>query len=260
MANRGRQINLAEETPAIDMPVQWTLRSAGRHVRNPLAIYVGLALTGMALIIFTVAPLASKVVQRWSQRDVELRSRLVFNSIRDQVATGLATSNGTNLLAFFNRIAEDERLMALGFCNEAGQLQHATQRLPPSIDCDSVARTKNDTFATAFDAGRRFLVSAFPMSAGSARGHFIILHDLRFVDERAAKARLYAGSALVGVMLGIGLLAAAIMLGALRGWSQLVRSAIADMRQGIEPTSRRADLLPITSEMRLLLRDFRADR
>ena len=251
---------VAEETPAIDMPVQWTLRSARRQVRNPLVIYAGLALTGMALIILTVAPIASKVVQRWSQRDVELRSRLVFNSIRDQVASGLASKTDINPIAYFNRIAEDERLLALGFCNEAGQLLHATKRLPPKIDCASVARTKNDTFATVFDAERRLLVSAFPLSAGSERGHLIILHDLRFVDERAAKARLYAATALVGVMLGIGLLAAAIMLGALRGWSQLVRSAIADMRQGIEPTSRRADLLPITSEMRLLLRDFRTDR
>ncbi|HXE69771.1 MAG TPA: trehalose-6-phosphate synthase [Hyphomicrobiaceae bacterium] len=240
--------------------MQWTLRSAGRHVRNPLAIYAGLALAGMALIILTVAPLASKVVQRWSQRDVELRSRLVFNSIRDQVATGLATSNGANLVGFFDRIAEDERLLGLGFCSDAGQLLHATKRWPGSVDCTSVARTKNDTLATVFDAGRRLLVSAFPMSAGPMRGHFIILHDLRFVDERAGKARLYAATALVGGMVGIGLLAAAIMLGALRGWSQVVRSALADMRHGIEPTTRRVDLLPITSEMRLLLRDFRAER
>src|SRR6185295_3958277 len=113
------------------------------------------ALAGMALIILTVAPLASKVVQRWSQRDVELRSRLVFNSIRDQVATGLASSDGTNLVGFFDRIAEDERLLALGFCSEAGQLLHATKRWPPSVDCASVARNKNDTLATVFDARRR---------------------------------------------------------------------------------------------------------
>src|SRR5689334_24028523 len=99
----------------------------------------------MALIILTVAPLASKVVQRWSQRDVELRSRLVFNSIRDQVVSGLATSDGAHLLAFFDRIAEDERLLAFGFCSEAGQLLHATKRLPPSVECTSVARSKNDT-------------------------------------------------------------------------------------------------------------------
>ncbi len=102
----------------------------------------------MALIILTVAPLASKVVQRWSQRDVELRSRLVFNSIRDQVASGLVTGNGVNLVALFNRIAEDERLLALGFCSDEGQLLHATNRLPPSIDCASVARKKRDTWAT----------------------------------------------------------------------------------------------------------------
>ena len=54
-----------------------------RYVRNPIIIYAALALTGTALIIAAVAPLASTVVQRWSQRDVELRSRLILNSTRD---------------------------------------------------------------------------------------------------------------------------------------------------------------------------------
>ena len=242
------------------MPVQWTLRSARRHVRNPLAIYVALALAGMAMIILTLAPLASKVVQRWSQRDVELRSRLVFNSVRDQVASGLASSNGVNLVSLFNRIAEDERLLALGFCTEEGQLLHATNRLPPSVDCASLVRNKRDSSAIVHDGERRLLVSAFPVSAGSLRGHFMILHDLRFVDERAAKARLYATTALIGVMVGIGLLAAAITLGAWRGWSQLVRAAIADIRYDFEPTARRAEPLPISPEMRVLLRDIRAER
>src|SRR5262245_59393952 len=259
-ANRSWVGNVAEETPAIDMPVQWTLRSAGRHVRNPFAIYVGLALTGMALIIFTVAPLASKVVQRWSQRDVELRSRLVFTSIRDQVASGLAGGSGVNLVTLFNRIAEDERLLAMAFCSEDGQLLHASKRLPASVDCASVARTPHDTLATVYDAERRLLVSAFPISVRSVRGHLMILHDLRLVDDRAAKARLYAATALIGVMVGIGLLAAAIILGAWRGWSQLVRSALADIRQDIEPTSRRTEPVPISPQMRVLLRDFRAER
>ena len=236
------------------------VRTERRYMRNPIVVYAALALAGTALIIAAVAPLASAVVQRWSQRDVELRSRLIFNSIRDQVAGGPAAAGSATLVPLFERFAEDERVLALGFCGETGQLEHATKRMPKSILCTSVARTKTDTFATAFDGGHRLLVGAFPLATASTRGHLIILHDLAFVDERAARARFYAAIALLGVILGVGLLAAAAVLGILRGWSQLVRSAVADAARGIEPGPHGGNILPMPAQMRSLVREFRPDR
>ena len=55
---------------------------------------------------------ASTIVERWSQRDVELRSRLIFNSIRDQVSSGLGSVRDSLLVPLFERIAEDERVLA----------------------------------------------------------------------------------------------------------------------------------------------------
>src|SRR5262245_46022997 len=242
------------------MPVDWTLRSAGRHVRNPLAIYAGLALAGMALIILTVAPLASAVVQRWSERDVKLRSRLVFNSIRDQVAAGLAAAAGGSLVPYFERLTEGERLLALGFCGEEGRLEHATAHMPKSATCPDPARTKRGTFATIYHNGKRLLVGAFPLSAGATRGDLIILHDLSFVDERASRARLHAAIAMLAIVLGFGLLALASVLGVLRVWSQTVRSALADARRGLEPGPPPGRGFPMPSEMRSLLRELQSDR
>jgi trehalose 6-phosphate synthase len=62
------------------------------------------------------------------------------------VYAGLATAGGGPLVPLFDRIAEDERVLALGFCGEAGRLEYATKRMPRSINCGSVARTKTDTF------------------------------------------------------------------------------------------------------------------
>jgi trehalose 6-phosphate synthase len=230
-----------------------------RYMRNPAFIYSALALAGTALIILAVAPLASTVVERWSQRDIELRSRLIFNTIRDQVAAGLASTSSANLVAVFERIAEDERVLGLGFCNEAGQLVYATRRIPPNIDCRSGERAKTDTFATASAGGHRVLVGAFPLPAGSMRGHLIILHDLSFVSERAARARLYAALALLAVIIGIGLLATAAVLGVLRGWSRLVRSVIVPAQTGGRGGLGVGPLLA-PAEMRSLLREFRPER
>jgi trehalose 6-phosphate synthase len=242
-----------------DPPVATAIRFAKRHARNPLVVYAALAAAGVVLIVLAIVPLASTVIERWSQRDVELRARLVFNSIRDQVGTGLAGAAGTNLVPFFDRLAEDERLLALGYCGEAGRLLHATRRLPKSITCASVALKKGDTFATVFDGPHRLLVGAFPLTAGPVRGHLIVLHDLAFVDERVAAARFYAAMALVGTIVGIGLLAMAVVLAVLRGWSQVVQTAIADARRSVEAGSGR-DAQPIPSGMQSLLRDMRSER
>ena len=93
--------------------------------------------------------------------------------------------------------------------------------------------------------------------AGANRGHSHSARP-RFVDERASRARLYAAVALLGVILGIGLLATAVVLGVLRGWSQLVRSAVTDAARGNDRGHPAMSCRP--GEMRSLLRDFRPDR
>src|SRR5262245_6755695 len=231
-----------------------------RWFRHPLALYVVLATVGVAVLILTVAPMAGGVVERWSRRDVETRSRLIFNSIRDRVTEALNATSSGNLVPFFERLAGDERLLALGFCSDGGRLQFATRHMPKGVRCETVARAKTQTSATIRDGTQRLLAAAFPINPGSAGGHLLILHDLGFIDERVARARSYTAMTLVGVIAGIGLLATVFVLGLLRSWSQLVRSAIDDARRGVESSVPRASALPINAEMWSLLSEFRMDR
>jgi trehalose 6-phosphate synthase len=92
------------------------------------------------------------------------------------------------------------------------------------------------------------------------RGDLIILHDLGFVDERTSRARFYAAVAAVAIILGIGLLALASVLGVLRAWSQTVRAAMVDLRRGLEPKAAPSNGLPMPYTMRSLLREFRNER
>jgi trehalose 6-phosphate synthase len=236
------------------------VRFVTRNLRNPLAIYAGLAAAGTALVLLAIAPMTSAVVQRWSERDVELRSRLVFNSIKDQVAAGLATVGEASLVSFFERLTEDERLLALGYCGEDGRLEHATAQMPKRVTCPRPAITKGGTFMTIYDSGQRLLMGTFPLSVATKRGDVIILHDLGFVDERVSRARFYVAIAVITIILGIGLLAAASVLAVLRAWSQTVRSAMAYAPRHVGPGVPLANILPIPPAMRLLLRDLRSDR
>ena len=229
--------------------------------RNPLARYAALALAAALIMIAALAPLASVMVEGWSQRDIELRARLVFRSIRDQVAMGIAVKQDFDLIPFFERMAEDERIQALGFCTNQGQLRYATRLLPKPVTCQTIKRDKSDTFATVADAGKRIHVSAFPITAGTITGHLLVLHDLSYIDERARDARRYSVLALIGVIMGIGLLATAIVLGLMRGWTRSIRSAIVHAQAGrAEPTGFRRSYFPISREVHAVLAEMRLER
>ena len=231
----------------------------GLTLRNSFVKYVVLAVAATVLMITALAPLTSILVEGWSRRDVELRARLVFASIRDQVAAGIAAP-GVDLVPFFERIAKDERLLALGFCTESGQLQDATRLMPANITCKNVTRTRTDTFAIVSDGERRVHISVFPMTAGAVAGHLLVLHDLSYIDERVREAQFYTVLALLGVTASIGLLATAIIMALMRGWIRSIRSAVTDIRRGSDPGRLHRREFPIAREINTLLSELRGER
>ena len=42
-------------------------------------------------------------------------------------------------MPLLDRITEDERILALGFCLQSGELLFATKEMPPSLRCASLA-------------------------------------------------------------------------------------------------------------------------
>ena len=76
-----------------------------------------LALVVAAAAIAAISPFASTLIERWSRQDIELRSALVFNSVQDDLAGLLAERSREQIVALFDRLAVDDRLMAVGFCD-----------------------------------------------------------------------------------------------------------------------------------------------
>jgi trehalose 6-phosphate synthase len=234
--------------------------STGWLFRSPLARYALLGLVATGVVIAALTLLASVMVEDWSQRDIDLRSRLVFRSIEDQVAMAMTAGPEIDLVPVFERITEDERILALGFCAPQGQLRYATKEFPKSVTCDSVKRGKSRAFATAMDSGRRIHISSFPITSGTSTGHLLVLHDLAFIDERAGEARLYTVLALVGVTFGLGLLATVIVLALMRAWTRSIRGALADVQHGGIPQSFQRNDFPISREVHAALTELHMER
>ena len=229
-----------------------------RLLRHPLTRYGALAVLAATIMIVALAPLASLLVDGWSRQDVELRARLVFRSIREQVSQGIAAPSA-ELDRLLDRLAEDERILALGFCNEAGRLEYATAQFPKSVSCDRLERARTDTFDVVRDGSRRTHVSLFPVTIGARSGHLLVLHDLAYSEARACHARLYSTLSLIGIAVGLGLLSTAIVLAMMRGWTRSLRNAI--VRAGLAD---RIDIarseFPVSRDIHTLLNELRLER
>jgi hypothetical protein len=182
--------------------------------------------------IFAISPFASTFVEQWSRHDVELRSKLVFNSVRDELANLLAVGATAQIDDLFDRLALDERLLAVGFRDREGSLLYRSKLMPANFSCEKVARTGAASFSATGSDERRFLLGSFPIATDKTSGHLILLHDLTFAEQRSAQARTWIAIALTGVALVGAALASIFALLIVRRWLQSIRLAIEDVKAG----------------------------
>jgi trehalose 6-phosphate synthase len=219
----------------------------------------GVAVLVAVIVILAVLPFATSFVEQWSRRDVELRSRLVFNSTRDQVVVLLSGDDAQKLDTLFEQIAADERVLAVGYC-DGNQLRFPSEQMPRSFTCDQAARADAESFSTVATDGRNVLVGSFPLNVRGRLGHLVVLHDLSFADQRGSQARNYLFLALAGVALGAAALAALIAALIMRRWIASIRQAIESARGGTIAPSTREDIIPIGREIRSALQELEASR
>lgn len=194
--------------------------------------YVLAAFIMLAAAILAIAPFTSTFVKQWARRDVELRSTLVFNSVRDELANLLAAEATARIDDLFDRLALDERLLAVGFCDRKSLLLYRSKLMPANFSCEKVARTASPSFSAIVSDERSLVVGSFPIVTDKTSGHLILLHDLTFAEQRGAQARTWITIALAAVALIGAALASIFALLIVRRWLQAIRRAIDDVKAG----------------------------
>ena len=225
-------------------------------VSNPIA---AVSLAGVIVLIIAMTQIAFVVVDQWSERDVEVRSSLVFRAIRDSVKRGLEVKPQFTLGPYFEQLADDERLLALGYCDAEGKLLYATRNMPKSVTCPDAAAVRGDSFFRLSEGGRPIGVAVLPLTANDGGGELLVLHDLTVTQRRAHEAELYMALALIGVAGGLGLLGAAVLSVLMRGWTSAFRSAIANISRGAAPGPRQPEP-PMGRDIQALLSELRLER
>jgi trehalose 6-phosphate synthase len=190
------------------------------------AIYGAIAVAVVLIVLRVVVPLASSLIQQWARHDVELRSRLVFNFLYPNITSMAAAGQDSAIVELFERVAQDERILGVGFCDDVGRLKFTTKLMPAGFSCKKVARSETRTSSSLILGGREMFAAAFPVSTPQLKGHLIVLNDLSYAEERGAAAREYLSLILGGIILVSAALATLMALVMTRRWLSTLRQSL----------------------------------
>jgi trehalose 6-phosphate synthase len=233
----------------------WTSRGA-----RTIAGYGAIAMVFTMLVILAATPFATSFMQQWSRADIEVRSRLIFNLTHDNLERLLAEKEGGAITTLLERIAEDERVLAVGFCNRSGVLLYSTKFMPATFSCEQVARTDTESFSTFRADGRDLIIGSFPLAVPGAGGHLVILHDLGFAEHRGTEIRRYFSAVLAIIILATVLAAAVVSVFFIRGLISRLRRTLVGARSGKFLVVPGAEHGPFEREVRQLLHQLDVNR
>jgi trehalose 6-phosphate synthase len=210
----------------------------------------------LILLTVAVAPFSRSLVEQWSRRDVESRSRLVAGAIRGPIIRALNDADPARLSGILQGVAEDDRVLAVGLCDGIGALRGATPMMPSSFSCANVARAEAESFSSIVNDGRRVLVGAFPISSQDQRVYLVVLHDLSYIDARSGQAQTYVVATLFGLTIIVAGFAALLVLSFMRGWMDSLRRAVEDVRFGRRTPTDGRDLSGVNLQIQRLLKEL----
>jgi trehalose 6-phosphate synthase len=209
-----------------------------------------------AAAIAAISPFASTLVEQWERQDTELRSVLVFNSVRDELTVLLADQARSQIVGLFERLALDERLIAAGFCDSASRLLYQSRLFPETMTCAQIGRSDARSFSTVSANEREIAISTFPIGSEASSGHLVLLHDLSIAQQRGAIARIWILIALAGVALVGAALASLIALIVVRNWLSTVGRMLREARTNRAHTGDLPRGYGIRRELHHLLREL----
>jgi len=140
----------------------------------------------LAGIAYVVAPLVDQMTLRWFVRDIEIRSSLIVNTLQEPLQEQLAAGRRAKIGEFFNRISQDERLYAVGYCVAPTGTILASRSLPAEIRCTDLDRWQGPGDHLLPSAQGPLHVAVMPMASEAApAARLVLVHDMSFSTRRS---------------------------------------------------------------------------
>ena len=226
-------------------------------------IPLALALGGIA---YGVVPLVDELTLKWFVHDLDIRAKLVATAAQEPLVEMLTDKSRDkvrleHIQAYFDRMLQDERLYAIGFCDNAGKLVYKTATLPAGIGCGYPGPGVEDRgIVVKLHGGPLHVVTTPILENGSRLGDMIIVHDMSFVERRSADTRkyiVYLFAALGGL---IALITVVIAELSFRGWMAGIKTLIRGQSLALSPQPKARELRPIARDLEALVHDLDNER
>jgi trehalose 6-phosphate synthase len=232
-----------------------------------LRFVVPLALA-LAAIAYAVVPLVDRLTFQWFVRDLDMRGALIVQTAQDPLVELLRSGRGARerVLRYFDRIAEGQRVFALGFCEPSGKLAYATRVFPEPVRCAKNERREARNFVLELADGPLH-VSANPIVAeGQVLGELMIVHDMSFAQRRSEDTRKYVLWLFAAIAAVVALITVVIAEISWRGWVNGIKAVLSGDYLLRSPASRQAasalrpELRPIARDLQVLVNDLETER
>ncbi|MFO1425903.1 MAG: trehalose-6-phosphate synthase [Steroidobacteraceae bacterium] len=235
----------------MDQRIRW-LRTLLTRFLLPVAV-------ASTVIAFVGVPLLDRTLSDWFRADVEMRARLVMNSIDAPLAGLLQAGSRANLESYLTRLASDERLLGVLICDARGARIVSTSAWPGEIGCSP--GTVADSAVRVLQVGSGWVeVSEFPLASPALGPMRVLLaHDLSFIGRRQSTARRYLLAFAVVALAVLALLVGLGMRILLHRWVRLLVGDIRS-RRFLDDAQSPPEAQPVLSRVRAVLRELEANQ
>jgi len=213
----------------------------------------------LGLLAYAVVPLVDKLTLRWSVRDMDARSQLITSTLLELLPLG----DRQKINRLLQRALQDERLLAVGFCNKEKELVYRTRAFPADISCSAVIdNNRKSLHLISLPQGPVHVAVNAIDQEGTQIGSLVLVHDMSYIVRRSADTRKYV--IILFIVLGVVVSMITVFVAHLswQGWMEGVRAMLRG--EGIiKPFTQPAvasELQPLVGDLKTLLRSMDAER
>jgi len=232
-------------------------------MRLSLRFVLPLVLT-LAIVAYAMGHLVDQFTLRWFVRDLDIRSSLIANTIREPLDEKLIIGNKAKIAQLFTRITQDERLFALGYCASPNSTIVAGGPFPPEIVCSSLSRWEQQEGHLFPSSQGPLHVAVKPMDSETAPdAKLVLIHDMSFVTRRSEETKRYVFYFFLGLATLVSLITVVIAQLSWRGWVSGMRALLRGeglIRQpGTITAKSPPEFTPITRDLQRLIQELSSE-
>lgn len=218
----------------------------------------------LAGIAYLVTPLVDQLTLRWFVRDLENRSSVLAKTIEEPLQEQLQAGRAPKVVDFFNRITQDERLYAVGYCATSKSKALASRWLPDELGCGQLERwMEPGDHLLASSQGPLHVAVRQVSNENAEGGRMVLVHDMSFVTRRSEETKRYIFFFFMALAAVVSFITVAVAQLSWRGWMASMRSLLRGNAMMLQPEGatvkpRLREFTPIARDLQRLVSELEA--